>query len=110
MIIQNISFNTGLSVQVDAGDSVYYATSTNGVLSNQQFAGLVTSVSSNSINVNIDETVVTLSLNDFIFIAKPIAVNESSIKGYYADLTIENASNKKAELFAISSDVTSSSK
>lgn len=110
MILQNISFNTSLGVQVDVGDSVYYATSVNGVLSNQQFAGLVASVDGNSIDVNIDEAVVFLNLNDFIFIAKPIAVNESSVKGYYADLTIENASNKKAELFAISSDVTSSSK
>ena len=37
-------------------------------------------------------------------------LNESSVKGYYADVTLENHSNKRAELFAISSDVVPSSK
>ena len=46
----------------------------------------------------------------FLSFAKDIRVNESSLKGYYADVTFKNSSNKYAELFAISSDIVPSSK
>ena len=54
----------------------------------------------------------SLQIGDVIYVsdAKDIQVNESSLKGYYADITFENSSNTKTELFAISSEVTSSSK
>ena len=46
----------------------------------------------------------------FILFSKNIEVNQSGLKGYYADVTFKNHSNEAIELFAISSDVSISSK
>ena len=46
----------------------------------------------------------------YFYFSKPIEVNESSLKGYYADVIFENSSKTYAELFAISSETTISSK
>ena len=46
----------------------------------------------------------------FVLFSKKIEANQSGLKGYYADVTFENYSNTAVELFAISSDVTASSK
>ena len=51
-----------------------------------------------------------ISEDHFILFAKDVQANESSLKGYYADVTFENSSNTKTELFAISSEVVPSSK
>ena len=45
----------------------------------------------------------------FMF-SKPIEVNESGLKGYYADVTMNNTSNKYIELFSIGSEISPSSK
>ena len=45
-----------------------------------------------------------------ILFAKDIRANESSLKGYYADVTFTNRSTKRAELFAVSSEIVLSSK
>ena len=63
-----------------------------------------------SLICNIDDSTEVPTTSDFIFFSKPIEANESSLKGYYADVTFENSSNTKTELFAISSEVASSSK
>ena len=42
--------------------------------------------------------------------AKNTSVNLSGLVGYYAEVKISNNSNEKAELFAISSGITPSSK
>jgi hypothetical protein len=47
---------------------------------------------------------------DFLMFAKDASVNTSGLKGYFADVTLVNDSIDKAELFAISSDVSESSK
>ena len=48
--------------------------------------------------------------NTYFLFSKPIKVNESSVKGYYADVTLQNHSKKRAELFALSSEIVPSSK
>ena len=50
------------------------------------------------------------SSDQFLSFAKDIRANESSLKGYYAEVEFKNISNKYAELFAISSDIVPSSK
>lgn len=60
--------------------------------------------------INQDFNNYNISSGDFITFSKNIKVNESTLKGYYADVTFENASNKRAELFAISSEIALSSK
>tara|TARA_R110000787_G_scaffold166778_4_gene279778 strand:+ start:10916 stop:11179 length:264 start_codon:yes stop_codon:yes gene_type:complete len=64
----------------------------------------------NYIVVEQDLTSFDLAALDYIFFSKNISVNESSLKGYHADVTLENDSSVKAELFAVSSEVTISSK
>lgn len=104
-----IQFNSSISSNVQNNDKVYFATSNQGVLNDPQYAGEITSVFNSKIEVNVVDGVVVPS-DAFIFFSKNITVNESSLKGYYADLTLENSSNKKAELFAVTSNITVSSK
>ena len=46
----------------------------------------------------------------YIFFSKNVEINESSIKGYYADVTFVNNSNTMTELFCITAEVAPSSK
>ena len=49
-------------------------------------------------------------ISRFIMFSKNKAVNSSGLKGYYAELDFTNNSNKKIELFSVSSEVSQSSK
>jgi hypothetical protein len=104
-----IQFNQPINVNVENNDKVYFATSNQGVLGDPQYAGEVTNVYSEKIEVNVVDGI-TIPVDAFILFSKNTMVNESSLKGYYANLTLENSSNKKAELFAVSSNITASSK
>jgi hypothetical protein len=46
----------------------------------------------------------------FMLFSKRTEVNDSSLKGYFADVTFKNYSSEYAELYSISSEVTASSK
>ena len=48
--------------------------------------------------------------NSFIFFSKDSVVNINSIKGYYGLTNFVNDSNEPAELYAVSCDITESSK
>tara|TARA_B100000902_G_C26994011_1_gene756485 strand:- start:212 stop:640 length:429 start_codon:yes stop_codon:yes gene_type:complete len=48
--------------------------------------------------------------NDFIFFAKNVLVEQSSVLGYYNVVTFENNSKRKAELFGVSCGIAESSK
>jgi len=97
---------------VQVGDLIHYAVdSGNGVLNNTEQVGEITGFTqSGYINVSADASALPIPTSAFILFSKPIKINESSVKGYYADVTLENHSNKRAELFAISSEVVPSSK
>tara|TARA_B100001059_G_C17774969_1_gene550701 strand:+ start:1013 stop:1414 length:402 start_codon:yes stop_codon:yes gene_type:complete len=47
---------------------------------------------------------------DYIFFGKNTEIETSGVAGYYAEVTMKNNSTEKAELFAVSSEVTVSSK
>ena len=47
---------------------------------------------------------------DYIFFGKNTEIETSGISGYYAEVTMKNDSTEKAELFAVSSELTLSSK
>jgi len=101
---------TPINSSVQVGDLVHYAIDSGGVLSATTQVGVITGFTqSGYINVNASDTV-SIPNNPFILFSKPIQINESSIKGYYADVTLENHSNKRAELFALSSEIVPSSK
>ena len=46
----------------------------------------------------------------FIFFVKNQVINMNGLSGYYADAMFENNSKVKAELFAVGSEITESSK
>lgn len=53
---------------------------------------------------------VSLTQNDFVMFSKPNSINTSSVKGYYAKVRLDNDSTEKIELFAVSSEISESSK
>ena len=113
MTRKQISFNTSINPTLQIGDIAWVATldlATN-ITGDPQMLGVVDSILPTSITVEIDSSNnVVVNTDMFLMFSKPIEVNESSIKGYYADVTLENASKKYAELFAISSEIALSSK
>jgi hypothetical protein len=113
MAYNKIAFNHPVRDGLQLGDNIYYATYSNGVTGEPTLMGSLSSISSISakeITVDVGSDNFTSLSNVFILYSKPIFINESSIKGYYADVTLENHSTKKAELFAVSSEVSPSSK
>ena len=60
--------------------------------------------------IEVDNVGVGITPGAFILFSKPIQVEESCLKGYYANVTLENASNIYSELFAVSSESYISSK
>ena len=69
--------------------------------------GNIVEVGQNSIKVNNSSTP---AASDFIMFAKNNVVNNSGLKGYYANVKMSNSSADKIELFAINSEVVESSK
>jgi hypothetical protein len=99
-----------INSSAQVGDIIYYATESGGILSDTTQAGEIIGFNSSGyIEADIDDAIVIPS-GAFILFSKRIEINESSVKGYYADVTLENHSNKRAELFALSSEIVPSSK
>ena len=102
---------TPLNSLVQIGDLIHYAVDNgSGVLSDTTEVGEITGFNgSGYIEVSANDDAIPPN-NAFILFSKKIQINESSVKGYYADVTLKNSSTKRAELFALSSDVVPSSK
>jgi len=114
MPIQVLSFEHALNVSLQKGDAIWVANTDPiaGTIDEPVKLGYVSQLlgePADRIAVNTDGTV-TVTANMFAMFSKPIRINESSVKGYYADVTFENASKTYAELFAISSEIVPSSK
>jgi len=113
---ERFTFNDSkLNKTIQVGDTMYYASNINdsGVLTKPILVGTISAINQYSVNFNIEVEVNTLGAvpNDsFILFSKPIKINESGLKGYYADVILENTSKKRAELFAVSSELMPSSK
>tara|TARA_R110002124_G_scaffold257701_1_gene423401 strand:- start:480 stop:839 length:360 start_codon:yes stop_codon:yes gene_type:complete len=117
----HIDFDTTINSSLQVGDMLYYTsitqainsehTSASGIAGKPLIMGEVTSILAPEGKVYYTPNGTTTPFNgDFILFSKPIQVNESSLKGYYADVTLTNRSNKRAELFAVSSEIALSSK
>ena len=93
-------------------ENLTFSYTTNTTLSDPVHAGRIAIVGNDYIVIEKapPDNDIWVSQGDFILFSKDNRVNESSLKGYYADVTLENSSNKKAELFAVSSEVVPSSK
>lgn len=110
-----INFDTAINSSLQVGDTLYYTTSiTDNITSTPLIVGVVTKIlrSSGDIVVagNILQPLIAPDTKLYFLFEKDIRANESSLKGYYADVTFANRSTKKAELFAVSSEIALSSK
>ena len=106
-----ITFDNSINSSLQVGDAVYVSDITDGITSEPVYAQKVLKVEPGFIWIDKDPTVPPIiTSGQYILFAKDIRANESSLKGYYADVTFENSSTKKTELFAISSEVVPSSK
>ena len=117
---------THINTSVQEGDFIYYVptltsgTSTSvmvfdeGIYNNVIKFGSILSInrSIGEIQVIWDDISVPSppGVDVFILFSKNKEVNTSSLLGYYADIGLENDSNEKIELFAVSSEVAESSK
>ena len=117
MAFTKIEFDHPINASLQINDTIYVANElTGGTVSTPIHTGAkVTEIGSHYIIINKDpldfpEITITPPQYNFILFAKDIQVNESSLKGYYADVTFKNSSKTKSELFAIGSEVALSSK
>jgi len=107
-----INFNNAINHSAQVGDMIYVSNVlAGGITSEPQQAGEILEVQGSYIIIDKDVSVIPIIESGmFILFSKPIEINDSSLKGYYADITFENDSKKAVELFAISSEVNDSSK
>jgi hypothetical protein len=110
-----ITFETPINSSLQMGDAIYFSQTNVGspIVSEPTYVGLVHRVFTDDryIVVAKDPAVPPIvSGGDFILFAKDVGVNEAGLKGYYADVTFENASTTRSELFSFGSEITLSSK
>jgi len=115
-----ITFNKKRNSSLQVGDNLYYATIINGVTTKPLLWGLITGIYGETESVFkvmtqpngdiISNYTSIVNDNTYFLFSKNAKVNESGVKGYYADVTFQNYSKKRAELFAIGSEVAASSK
>ena len=114
MITTQVNINNQANTSLQIGDSVYVSDILpNNIISDPVYAGIITNINSSGLEVFGSAGVIldpNTGVSQFLSFAKDARVNESSLKGYYADVTFKNSSNQYAELFAISSDIALSSK
>jgi len=61
--------------------------------------------------IMVDTSLDPTNINGFLMYSKDKRVNNSSLNGYYAEVTLRNNdTNNRSEIFAISSEVSQSSK
>lgn len=118
-----LTFNQELNISLSIGDIVWYTpiTITGGHDVSDKSSiiklGEVESVNRNNKIVLVKKphdplnyAGISLTQNDFVMFSKPNSFNTSSIKGYYAKVRLDNNSTEKIELFAVSSEISESSK
>ena len=112
MIINLTSAIDNASLQV--GDMAYYVqtetlSNTNSlqVGNDPQLLGEVVEIGYSFINVNANSQP---PVGSFIMFLKNYNVNNGRLKGYYAEISMKHKGVNAAELFAVSSEVTESSK
>ena len=111
MALLQISFSHKLNASLQINDIAWVCdVGLNNIQSGQlDKLGVINDIQGNVLTVDADDGVTCIPGMFFLF-SKPIQVNESGLKGYYADVTFKNASKTYAELFTISSEIVPSSK
>tara|TARA_R110001592_G_scaffold51364_2_gene158062 strand:+ start:1373 stop:1705 length:333 start_codon:yes stop_codon:yes gene_type:complete len=105
-----INFSNIINSSVQVGDSAYTSeVLSNGITKNPNLIGTIVEVKPNHIIVEHPGSA-TVTQGMFVLFSKPTEVNDSSLKGYFADVTFKNYSSEYAELYSIGSEVNASSK
>tara|TARA_R110001592_G_scaffold361088_1_gene670905 strand:- start:1159 stop:1497 length:339 start_codon:yes stop_codon:yes gene_type:complete len=112
MAYELITFETPLNTSIQVGDTAHFSAVTSSIaIQSSQEAGTIVEINKTDQSIVIERASNTsIGIGDFISFSKNINVNESSLKGYYANVTFENSSHTRSELFAISSEIAISSK
>lgn len=115
-----ITLNTSDTVQniapsVQVGDYLYYQAIDNSLAlntaNNPILAGVIVEITSKDVIIQLATGVNSSDISGFIMFLKDKRINNSSLKGYYAEVTlINNDINNQSELFALNSEFTVSSK
>jgi|9_EtaG_2_1085328.scaffolds.fasta_scaffold39774_1 hypothetical protein len=122
-----LNFPAPINVSVQPGDTAYYVnadtveaefTVSSGGMIELGPIKTITPIDNNldgiqetiQIVVDMDSGLTEPTATDFIFFSKDRNVNEASIVGYYSKFRFGNNSKSKAEMFAVGSDVSESSK
>jgi len=114
IVLKNAIKNTSLQI----GDTAYYVpnvsteNSVNSSIKNSSDnpieLGKITNINDGSIDVATINS--GFQIGDFLMFSKNKVVNNTSLLGYYAEVTLSNNSTEKAELFSLGSEITPSSK
>jgi hypothetical protein len=113
-----LTFANNVNTSLQIGDTIYFQTTKYSVSGNfttidsnsMTKYGEVSGVNGNDVVVNTIVGVSDPVVQNYVLFAKNQIVNKSSLLGYYADIKFKNNSTEKAEIFAVSSEVTESSK
>jgi len=100
--------NTIDNASLQVGDIAYYVSTSGQYASgNPIMLGEIIDINPGWIEVISTQTLVN---GDLVMFSKNKVVNDSGVTGYYADVKLTNSSTDRAELFALSSEVSESSK
>ena len=123
-----IDFDIKVNSSIDVGDMLYFSEFNLGMVSTNdpnasqtqlidntslKLAGIISFASGDTIQVNNTQANIggTIpSVGNYCFFVKNQIVNMANLLGYYANVKFENNSINKVELFAVSAEVTESSK
>ncbi len=117
-----LTFDKPLNSSISVGDTAWYVPVSVGGGYNTaptsvvKLLGTIISVSDQYLRPQLVISNNTMSIaplidaSTFIMFQKNNKANLTSLKGYYAEATLENNSKEKAELFAVSSEIVQSSK
>ena len=107
-----INFSGPINCSLQVGDMAYVSSVLpGGIISPPIQASKVLDIQPSYIIIEQDpSSAPTIDQDKFLLFEKRTEANDSSLKGYYADVTFLNTSKQYAELYAISSEVVASSK
>lgn len=117
-----IKFNSKINnVSLQVGDSAYYIPMDTSITTINQtynhidpiFIGVISGVGNDFIVLDdstLSQDAANVVSQDFIMFSKNKIVNNTSMLGYFAEVRLRNNSTHEAEMFALSSEVTASSK
>jgi len=105
-----LNFTNEVNASLSIGDVVSFGVPFNGDINETVEVGTVKSINENRRSITVDRTGPVPPANAFILFEKDRAIESSGIIGYEATVTMKNTSTKKAELFAVSTEVFESSR